>query len=158
MSVATRWKLFWKNMRTMLAKHGWKGILAVFFMFFSYAVWHFGYPDVPDSQARVDAEREKIRTGESTWLASYNWDDQNNLYLYECTTMKFPFGHIFRLYPNGKLKAVFPAFIGFFIGRGFLCNTDGQIIGVYQSLWPKCVQSDYSESMPPPPPPGKWRY
>ena len=39
MSVTTRWKLFWKNMRTMLAKHGWIGFLILVLLVAGIMCW-----------------------------------------------------------------------------------------------------------------------
>jgi hypothetical protein len=149
MTAAVRFKLSGRDMRGILSRHGWKCVSAAGFAFIVCAVRHLVFPDVPALQAKVFAEQEKMRAGRSDWRFGYYADSP----AYECEDMRIPFGHVIRLHPEGQIKSVFPTFFGLFIGRGYLCDTGGQIIGVYRSLSPKCVESDYLESMPPPPPP-----
>ncbi|MCL1919729.1 MAG: hypothetical protein FWG50_01420 [Kiritimatiellaeota bacterium] len=148
MPTAIRSDLLRLNRRNMLSKHGWKGVVAVTVVFFAYAAWHLFFPDVQALQEKVAAEQEKMRTGQSKWRFGYADGS-----LYSCEDTGIPFGHIIRLCPDGDVKAVFPTFFGVFIGRGYLCGARGKIIGVYWTLSPKCVESDYLESQPPPPPP-----
>jgi len=137
----------------MFSKHGWKGLVVVGVVCFACAGWHLFFPNVPALQAKVTAELEKMKTtGQSKWRFGYSDGS-----MYSCEDMGIPLGHIIRLYPDGEIKSVFPTFLGFFVGRGYLCSSDGQVIGVYRTLWPKCVESDYLEGMPLPPPPKQRR-
>lgn len=151
MPVTIRFGLFRHN---TLSRHRWKVVVAVVaLLFFAYAMRHLFFPNVQAWQEKVAGEMNGMKAGQTKWRFGYCADNRGGVY--ECEDAGFPFGHIIRLYPDGRIKSIFPTFLGAFIGRGYLCDDHGRVVGVYRSLWPKCVESDYLESMPPPP--RQWR-
>jgi hypothetical protein len=141
--------VFIRNARGAVRKHFRKCACAAGLAFIVCAVRHFWFPSVPSLQKKVLGELRKAQAGESRWSFGYNpgvyADDQ----VYECWDTRFPFGHAVYLYPGKQVKAVFPTFFGVFIGRGYLCGVDGKIIGVYETLFPVCVESGYFEHYQP---------
>jgi len=141
--------VFIRNMRNAVRNHFMKYACAAGLVFIAYAVWHLGFPSVSSLQRKVLSELRKDRAGESRWLFGYKPDVYADGQVYECWDTRLPFGHAIYLYPEKQIKAVFPTFFGVFIGRGYLCDTDGQIIGVYKTLFPICVESGYFEHCQP---------